>query len=91
MKVILEGKWVVEGTKVVADAKCKEIEGVLKASFKVAARDAGWTTLHRTSDGTLWELSFPQGELQGGGPPRLESLSPSEAETRYGSYETKST
>jgi hypothetical protein len=88
MKVILQGSWVVEDGKVGADRTCNEIEGKLQRLRKIATRDGGWTTLHRADDGSLWELSFPQGELQGGGPPRMESFTHSEAVALYGSLET---
>lgn len=51
---------------------------------RVASRDGGWAVLYRDpADGRLWELTFPQGTLLDGGPPRLETISPEGARRRY--------
>ena len=43
----------------------------------VEAIDGGWTQRYRDPrDGRLWELTFPQGSLHGGGPRRLVNVSP---------------
>jgi hypothetical protein len=42
---------------------------------KVRTDPTGWVTLYRHRDtGLLWELSYPQGEMYGGGPRRLRCL-----------------
>jgi hypothetical protein len=39
---------------------------------KIATADNGWEQLYRDpNDGRFWELFFPRGELQAGGPPAL--------------------
>ena len=46
--------------------------------------EGGWRQLFvDPHDGRLWELSFPQGSLFGGGPRRLAELSPREAAAWY--------
>lgn len=51
---------------------------------RVATREGGWGVLYRDpADGRLWELTFPQGTLLDGGPPRLETISPEDARRRY--------
>lgn len=51
----------------------------------VAVADRGWIQLYRDRrDGRLWELTFPQGSLHGGGPRRLECVAALVAAERYG-------
>ena len=43
-----------------------------------------WQLLYRDpKDGRLWEQTSPQGEMHGGGPPRLAVISEEEARKRY--------
>lgn len=66
---------------------CARIE-TLRDSYLVelAHGTSGWNTLYRDpEDGRLWELSYPQGELHGGGPPQLALLAVRQAVHRYGS------
>ncbi|NNN05344.1 MAG: hypothetical protein HKL90_05545 [Elusimicrobia bacterium] len=62
-------------------------------------KTAGWDKLYRDpGDGRLWLLTFPSGELQGGGPPKLtaarldeseisgEFISPAEWDARMEKY-----
>jgi hypothetical protein len=65
------------------------IEGARAAALvqselvKLASRVDLWTQLFRDpSDGRLWELSYPQSEMHGGGPPRF--ISPQEALSSFG-------
>ena len=49
-----------------------------------ACVSAGWETLYRDPrDGRLWELTYPQSEMHGGGPRRLHVLSRDEAAAKY--------
>ncbi|MBS7699090.1 MULTISPECIES: Imm27 family immunity protein [unclassified Chelatococcus] len=51
---------------------------------EIAVSDGGWALLFRDpSDGRLWELTYPHGELQGGGPRRLSVIRPEDAAYRY--------
>jgi len=72
----LKGKWVLSGTTLVPDEVCCRIE-YLKAHVlnKIAVDTSGWQTLYRDpSDGRYWELLFPDGETQDGGPPELKCV-----------------
>ena len=47
--------------------------------------EGGWRQLYRDPrDGRLWELTFPEGSLHGGGPRRLECVAALVAAERYG-------
>ncbi len=83
VKTVIEGKWFFGGKQVVADESCKQIDSMITASTFVASRDGGWARLYRAADGQFWELTYPQGEMHGGGPPRLESFSSDEVRANY--------
>ncbi|MBK3660894.1 hypothetical protein JJE66_06470 [Bradyrhizobium diazoefficiens] len=40
----------------------------------VPVKTSNWAVLYQDANGTLWDVTFPQGELQGGGPRRLRRL-----------------
>jgi hypothetical protein len=69
----------------VPDAAWRRIRWLAaNALERVAMREGGWAVLYRDpADGRLWELTFPQGTLLDGGPPRLETISPDGARRRY--------
>ncbi|MGH7625492.1 MAG: Imm27 family immunity protein [Gemmatimonadaceae bacterium] len=51
---------------------------------QVAVTDAGWSVLYRDpEDGRLWEHTYPESSLQGGGPALLHVISDQEAQARY--------
>lgn len=53
---------------------------------KVAVSEAfgGWETLYQDpADLRFWELTYPHGEMHGGGPPTLKSLTVQEAKSKY--------
>lgn len=80
------GKWVeVEGA-VVPDKTCHRIESLTKNYLLELGSDpSGWDILYRDPcDGRLWELIYPQSELQGGGPPQLRHLPTGIAKQKYG-------
>ena len=56
-------------------------ERFIKANLtKVVVDLSGWEILYRcVGDGTFWLKTYPQSELHGGGPPRLERVSRSVA------------
>jgi hypothetical protein len=35
------------------------------------------------TDGRYWELTYPQGDMQGGGPPQIRVVSEEDAQARY--------
>lgn len=83
---VLSGNWVMEGTTVVADETCLRIEWLVKSRLEKLAKDpSGWETLYQDPrDGRLWEHTYPQGHMHGGGPPQLNLLSPDIAASKYG-------
>ena len=47
---------------------------------KVATDSSGWDILYKDPrDGRFWELTYPDSSFHGGGPPRLENFSATEA------------
>jgi hypothetical protein len=81
------GRWEFDGTTNRADAACRRIEDLAtKFLQKLADSRAygAWETLFRDpNDGRLWERTYPRGELQGGGPPRLAVIGEVEARKKY--------
>ena len=52
---------------------------------KLASRAGGWISLYRDpEDNRLWELSYPQSEMHGGGPPLLRVVSRIDATVAFG-------
>jgi hypothetical protein len=52
---------------------------------KIGSTSGGWEVLYRdSSDGRLWELFYPQGEMQRGGPESLRCVDSVLAEQKYG-------
>ena len=84
-ETMLTGGWLAEGGRVVADDICRRIEWLIESRLERLAADAsGWDTLYRDPrDGRLWERTYPQGEMHGGGPPQLSVVSPEDAATKY--------
>ena len=82
----LAGKWLVENRRVVADETCRRIEYLIEHSLvKRAASPDGWSVLYQDpGDARFWELTYPQSEMQGGGPPDLRTLDLPEAQGKYG-------
>lgn len=83
----LVGKWIPDGNTLQADATCQRIEQLIASHLTLIAfsKDCGgWETLFRDPDyGRYWERTYPQGDLHGGGPPRLECLAADAAERKY--------
>ena len=85
-EVDLHGDWVVEKNRsVVADATEQRIEWLTSQKLdRIASDSSGWGILYREPrDGRLWELTYPRGEMHGGGPRHLHVLSRDEAAAKY--------
>lgn len=82
----LIGKWEIVDGRIVSDATTERIMALIERTLeKVAVDNTGWETLYRDpEDGRYWELTYPEGSLHGGGPPRLTHLSLEEARAKYG-------
>lgn len=91
-ETLLTGQWFIQGGRPVADDVCKRIIALTKSHLQEVGRDAsGWNTLYRDpNDGRYWELSYPQSELHGGGPPELRHLTADQARQKYGAQLVKS-
>ena len=86
-EVQLTGAWLARNGRTVADETCERISELIRSHLVQLGSDTGgWEVLYRDpDDGRLWELTYPHGELHGGGPPQLRCLTPNEAKTKYGS------
>jgi hypothetical protein len=84
-ETVLIGSWLQESGSVKGDEVCQRIEWLIKSHLTSLAKDStGWETLYRDpNDGRLWERTYPQSELHGGGPPQLRLISVDEAITKY--------
>ena len=85
-ETVLIGQWGFESGKNFADATCERIEYLTREVLREIARVAsGWDVLFRDpNDGRLWELTYPQSEMHGGGPPQLMCMSADDAGLKYG-------
>lgn len=83
-ETLLEGSFVVVDKQVVADPVTLRIEELIERDLMRVA-DAGWSQLYRDPrDGRYWELYYPHGEMQGGGPPALRMVDRDAARRKYG-------
>lgn len=84
-ETVLKGSWIEEGSGVRPDATCQRIKWLIAEVLKKVATDAsGWVDLYLDPmDGRYWELSYPQSEMHGGGPPRLAIIAVSQARAKY--------
>jgi len=75
-ETIIVGKWTFEKGQMLADENCKRIEWLLEHSLvKISSTEGGWTTIYESpDDGCYWQLTYPNGEMQGGGPPMLKRV-----------------
>ena len=78
------GNWILEDG-VVADEKCHRIEWLISNWLQRVGTDcSGWEVLYKDPhDGRYWELTYPQSELHGGGPPTLRYISDKSAKLKY--------
>ncbi len=82
-EILLEGHWVSSAGKIVADEAVLRIDKLV-GSHLVLIGGGGWTKLFRDpNDGRLWEHTYPHSDWHGGGPPKLEVISPETARERY--------
>ena len=82
----LVGSWKMKGINVIGDAICERIEWLISDHLvQLGSDSSGWNELYRDpDDNRLWELTWPQSEMHGGGPPRLTCLSLEQARAKYG-------
>lgn len=84
-EITLKGSWEFDGRNVVADDVCKRIEHLTLQQLKKIATDvSGWNVLYQDpNDGRFWELTYPNSEMHGGGPPSLTVVSPEVVKNKY--------
>jgi hypothetical protein len=84
---LLKGTWLAQNNANRGDAVCERIEWLLgKHLRKVASSPqwGDWEVLYvDPTDGRYWELTYPQGDMQGGGPPQIRVVSEEDAQARY--------
>lgn len=84
-EVEIFGRWEFANGRAVKDTACQRIEW-LTAQYleRVGTDESGWDVLYRDpADGRYWELTYPQSQMQGGGPPRLTALEIAAALKKY--------
>jgi len=84
----LIGNWIIDSGTAKADEVESRINGLTAHYMKkiaVSPASGAWETLYQDPiDGRYWELSYPTGDMHGGGPKRLSVISPAAAATKYG-------
>lgn len=85
-EISLLGAWLEKRDRIVANPTCKRIEWLIANHLvQLGADSSGWDDLYRDpDDGRLWELTRPQSEMHGGGPPRLTCIPIDAARAKYG-------
>lgn len=81
----LIGRWIFREGRILADAVAERINVLIAGPLaKVASSEDGWTSLYLDRrDARLWELTYPESEMHGGGPPSLTHISVADAQQRY--------
>jgi hypothetical protein len=82
----LIGRWLSQAGRMAPDVTCQRIEALVSYHLTELGKDqTGWETLYLDpDDGRLWELTYPQSDSYGGGPPALRHLTVDEAKSKYG-------
>lgn len=85
-EVEIKGGWLMVNGRMTEDDQCRRINVLIKAELEhVATSKDGWEKLYRDPrDGRYWELTYPQSEMQGGGPPALILTGIESALEKYG-------
>lgn len=86
-ETLLIGRWLPgnQGGSI-ADDTCRRIDTLVRWHLTELGRDSGgWDALYRDpNDGRLWELTYPQSDVSGGGPPKLRYVTVEDARQKYG-------
>lgn len=82
----LVGEWKVTDGKMVGNEACNRIDHLINRVLqKIGCDESGWDILYRDpNDGRFWQLTYPQSQMHGGGPPRLAFISVEQAKAKYG-------
>jgi hypothetical protein len=80
----LVGRWENIDGSVRGDFVADRINELIRVYLTPVVIENGWERLYRDpADLRLWDLTYPQGEMHGGGPPMLTLLSLEEARKKY--------
>jgi hypothetical protein len=86
-EIELVGEWVTAHGQTRADSTCARIQWLTAHHLRTVAISKQWgaweTLFQDPDDGRYWELTYPQGELHGGGPPTLRYISKEGARRKY--------
>ena len=93
-EIVLTGSWLIQNGEVHRDAISERIEWLISHHLQKITDSpqwGAWETLYKDlDDSRYWERTYPQGEMQGGGPPQLRCLATEEAKQKYGTLLVKS-
>ena len=81
----IAGGWTRDGDSIIADLATRRIEDLVASHLRELARtEDGWSVLYRDpADERTWELTYPNSDAHGGGPPLLKLISTSQARVKY--------
>ena len=86
-ETILTGRWLFDGGANRGDFTCERIKWLTTNELQRLANNPQWgdweVLFIDPTDGRYWELTYPQGEMQGGGPPQLQVLPEADARKKY--------
>lgn len=86
-ETLIEGQWLFDGKEVTGDEACERIKWLVEnilEELAVSKQYGAWETLYKDQkDNRKWVHYYPQGEMQGGGPPALKVISHEEAHEKF--------
>lgn len=84
-EIELKGSWKLKGFSMKADDMCVRIEKLISEYLmEIGIDENGWNKLFQDpEDKRYWELTYPESEMHGGGPPLLRHLSIQEVRSKY--------
>ncbi len=84
-EIQLVGRWYESAGRTVADTMCQRIDDLISGSLtKITSDSSGWDILYQDpKDERYWELTYPESQWHGGGPPQLTHLSYDQAKKKY--------
>lgn len=75
MNDVIIGKWIYKNGEIRSDKNCQVIQSMIDNELhEIGSSEDGWTKTYESKEGVIWELTFPESHLQGGGPPKLTRL-----------------
>jgi hypothetical protein len=79
------GSWMMVNGRMIEDDASRRINSLIETELQyVATTKDGWEKLYRDKqDGRHWELTYPNSEMQGGGPQALLLIGPDKAKEKY--------